>query len=116
MRANCEQKFCSHRELQSQQIPRLTTKSNRFQAGQAGMATQATDPWLRRLKKEAEQMRVWAPSMPGVSAEPISEDMKRWKGTITMPEGIGGSYTIDIELTDYPASILKSPLLASFTL
>ena len=70
---------------------------------------------LKRVKKEAAELSKDLDSAR-VSAKPISEDMKHWKGTITMPEGIGGSYTIDIELTDYPASILKSPLLASFTL
>jgi len=84
------------------------------------MATQATDPFLPRLKKEAERLRKSEDSRStGVSAKPISEDMKRWTGTITMPEDspcVCGSFAIDIELTDYPASILKSPLLVSFTL
>jgi ubiquitin-protein ligase len=67
---------------------------------------------LRRVKIEAARLSKDSESA-GVSAKPISEDMKRWKGTITMPEDTpcvgGSSFTIDIDLTDYPASILKSP-------
>jgi ubiquitin-protein ligase len=73
---------------------------------------------LKRVKIEAAELSKDSDSA-GVSAKPISEDMKRWKGTITMPEDtpcVGGSFAIDIELTDYPASIFKSPLLVSFTL
>ena len=51
------------------------------------MATQATDPFLPRLKKEAERLRKSEDSRStGVSAKPISEDMLRWKGTINGPK------------------------------
>jgi len=68
---------------------------------------------LKRVKKEAAELSKDLDSAR-VSAKPISEDMKHWKGTITMPEDTpcvgGSSFTIDIDLTnDYPASILKSP-------
>jgi ubiquitin-conjugating enzyme (huntingtin interacting protein 2) len=60
---------------------------------------------LKRVKKEAAELSNDSDSA-GVSAKPMGEDMKRWKGTISGPKDTpydGGTFVIDIELTSgYP--------------
>jgi ubiquitin-conjugating enzyme (huntingtin interacting protein 2) len=60
---------------------------------------------MNRIKKEAAELSDDSDSA-GVSATPISEDLKRWKGTISGPKETpcdGCTFAIDIELTNnYP--------------
>jgi ubiquitin-conjugating enzyme (huntingtin interacting protein 2) len=60
---------------------------------------------LKRVKKEAAELLNDSDSA-GVSAKPMGDDMKRWKGTISGPKDTpydGGTFVIDIELTSsYP--------------
>ena len=55
----------------------------------------------KRTKKEAADLSNDSDSA-GVSATPMGEDMKRWKGAISGPKDTpydGGTFVIDIELT-----------------
>jgi len=65
----------------------------------------SSDMDLKRVKKEAAELSNDSDSA-GVSAKPMDEDMKRWKGTISGPKDTpydGGTFVIDIELTSsYP--------------
>lgn len=60
---------------------------------------------LKRVKKEAAELLNDSDSA-GVTAKPVGEDMKHWKGTIHGPKDTpydGGTFVIDIVLTsNYP--------------